>query len=147
MMAVTDSKPSSKLTLIPWDYESEQHAERMVAQRIACGWRSDEVELWRDLGRKGIKEYYWIVGRHFRFALHLYRRRRTHTILSNRHWEMGLQTKRPYSRSTRPNILRHVSQMLSNSREPLFLTVTTGSLSHQRHSKHRVAQAARALKR
>ncbi|EOO03140.1 hypothetical protein UCRPA7_1377 [Phaeoacremonium minimum UCRPA7] len=60
MMAVTDSKPSSKVTLIPWDYESEQHAERMVAQRIACGWRSDEVELWRDLGRKGIKEYYWI---------------------------------------------------------------------------------------
>lgn len=66
-MSAASSKPT-KITLIPWDYESEEHAARMVTQRIACGWRSDEVEVWRDLGRKGLKEYYWIVGKHFSFV-------------------------------------------------------------------------------
>ncbi|KAJ9136483.1 hypothetical protein NKR23_g9851 [Pleurostoma richardsiae] len=50
-----------KIELIPWDHTSGEHAERMYAQRLACGWRSDEVQKWRDLTAKGTKMLYWAV--------------------------------------------------------------------------------------
>lgn len=52
-----------KIELIPWDCESDEHVERMYQQRIACGWRSDEVhKQWVDLTRAGEKMLYWAVS-------------------------------------------------------------------------------------
>lgn len=57
---MTERKP--RIKLIPWDYDSNEHVERMFLQRLACGWRSDEVrEKWTTLGREGKKTTYWVV--------------------------------------------------------------------------------------
>lgn len=59
---MTDRTP--RVDLIPWDYDSDEHIERMYQQRLACGWRSDEVrEKWVGLGRAGRKTLYWVVSR------------------------------------------------------------------------------------
>lgn len=59
---MTDRTP--RVDLIPWDYDSDKHVERMYQQRLACGWRSDEVrEKWVGLGRAGRKTLYWVVSR------------------------------------------------------------------------------------
>ncbi|KAF3767624.1 hypothetical protein M406DRAFT_233774, partial [Cryphonectria parasitica EP155] len=51
----------SRVELIPWDYESPEHIERMYLQRLDCGWRSEEVrEKWTKLGRDGQKTLYWV---------------------------------------------------------------------------------------
>lgn len=34
----------------------------MYLQRLACGWRSDEIQKWVELGRAGQKTLYWIVS-------------------------------------------------------------------------------------
>lgn len=52
----------SRVELIPWDFTSEEHQQRMYLQRLACGWRSDEIQKWVDLGRAGNKTLYWIVS-------------------------------------------------------------------------------------
>lgn len=36
----------------------------MYLQRLACGWRSDEIQKWVGLGRAGRKTLYWIVSVH-----------------------------------------------------------------------------------
>ncbi|KAK2613707.1 hypothetical protein N8I77_000599 [Diaporthe amygdali] len=51
----------SRVELIPWDFTSEEHQQRMYLQRLACGWRSDEIQKWVDLGRAGNKTLYWIM--------------------------------------------------------------------------------------
>lgn len=50
-----------KVELIPWDPTSEAHYERMYDQRIACGWRANEVPDWKDSQLKGGKAMYWVV--------------------------------------------------------------------------------------
>lgn len=50
-----------KVELIPWDHTSEAHYERMYDQRIACGWRANEVPDWKDSQLKGNKAMYWVV--------------------------------------------------------------------------------------
>lgn len=35
----------------------------MYLQRLACGWRSDEVQRWVELGKAGQKTLYWVVSR------------------------------------------------------------------------------------
>lgn len=50
-----------KVELVPWDFDSEEHRARMYQQRLACGWRSEEVEEWADQGRAGRTTLYWIV--------------------------------------------------------------------------------------
>lgn len=70
-MTVADSKaalakPSSKskVILIPWDPDSEEHVHRLYDQRIACGWKSDLVEeKWRHLQREGKMAIHWVVRR------------------------------------------------------------------------------------
>lgn len=57
---MADTKP--RIDLIPWDFNSEEHQQRMYLQRLACGWRSDEIQKWAELGRAGKKTLYWIVS-------------------------------------------------------------------------------------
>ena len=46
---------SLEIELIPWDPESIEHVQRLYDQRIACGWNSNLVELWRTKQREGKK--------------------------------------------------------------------------------------------
>ncbi|KAH8163540.1 hypothetical protein CIB48_g4726 [Xylaria polymorpha] len=57
-------KPSSgpaPMYLIPWDPESQEHVDRLTLQRIACGWKVDDVEGWRDPQKKGQIGIHWVV--------------------------------------------------------------------------------------
>ncbi|KAK7748607.1 hypothetical protein SLS53_000627 [Cytospora paraplurivora] len=58
---MSDRKP--RVELVPWDFDSQEHQERMYLQRLACGWRSEEVQKWAELGRAATKTLYWIVLR------------------------------------------------------------------------------------
>ncbi|KAH8912275.1 hypothetical protein BR93DRAFT_70761 [Coniochaeta sp. PMI_546] len=51
----------SKLDLIPWDYNSEEHRHRAYLQRIACGWRFGEVPDWVEKCKEGKMMVYWLV--------------------------------------------------------------------------------------
>jgi len=51
----------AKVNLIAWDPESPAHTERMVQQRVACGWKQDYIEQWRVLQREGKMALQWIV--------------------------------------------------------------------------------------
>lgn len=50
-----------RVELVPWDFDSEEHRARMHLQRLACGWRSEEVQKWAEQGRAATKTLYWIV--------------------------------------------------------------------------------------
>ncbi|ROW02295.1 hypothetical protein VSDG_02519 [Cytospora chrysosperma] len=52
-----------RVELVPWDFDSEEHRARMHLQRLACGWRSEEVQKWAEQGRAATKTLYWIVVR------------------------------------------------------------------------------------
>ncbi|KAL2755368.1 hypothetical protein ACRALDRAFT_1064493 [Sodiomyces alcalophilus JCM 7366] len=53
-----------KCRLIPWDPESDEHVERLVQQRIACGWNADKVASeWKEDQLAGRKCIYWIEKR------------------------------------------------------------------------------------
>ncbi|KAI0468471.1 hypothetical protein F4859DRAFT_205194 [Xylaria cf. heliscus] len=52
---------TAPMYLIPWDPDSQEHVDRMKLQRIACGWKVDEVEGWRDPQRKGLIGLHWVV--------------------------------------------------------------------------------------
>ncbi|KAF5868602.1 uncharacterized protein Bfra_012249 [Botrytis fragariae] len=62
-MALIDPTNSSKaqIVLIPWDPTSPEHVERLVQQRIACGWDSECVESWRKAQESGKLNNQWIV--------------------------------------------------------------------------------------
>ncbi len=53
---------SSQVTLIPWDPDSPSHIERMIQQRIACGWKQNEVNLWRSFQKDGTMALQWVVS-------------------------------------------------------------------------------------
>ncbi|KAI0204653.1 hypothetical protein F4808DRAFT_414466 [Astrocystis sublimbata] len=55
------SGPTTPVYLIPWDPDSQEHVDRMKLQRIACGWKVDEVEGWREPQRKGLVGIHWVV--------------------------------------------------------------------------------------
>jgi hypothetical protein len=50
------------IDLIPWDFTSPAHRERMLAQRKACGWGVEDVPGWVEKGEKGAKVLYWLVS-------------------------------------------------------------------------------------
>ncbi|KAI1164602.1 hypothetical protein F5B18DRAFT_614624 [Nemania serpens] len=57
-------EPSSTLPavyLIPWDPNSQGHVDRMKLQRIACGWKVEQVDGWRDPQRQGHIGLHWVV--------------------------------------------------------------------------------------
>lgn len=51
-----------KVDLVPWDPNDQRQFQRMVAQRIACGWRAEEVPEWKLKVLKGVKLLYWVVS-------------------------------------------------------------------------------------
>ncbi|PVH76826.1 hypothetical protein DL98DRAFT_517678 [Cadophora sp. DSE1049] len=53
--------PAATVLLIPWDPESPAHIERMYEQRLACGWKAEQVESWRELQRCGKFTLQWVV--------------------------------------------------------------------------------------
>lgn len=54
--------PKSQIELVPWDSESPNHLDRLVEQRVQCGWHEGKVKTsWRDEQREGTKCIYWIV--------------------------------------------------------------------------------------
>lgn len=53
---------TQKVDLIPWDPTNEKQYQRMHDQRVACGWRIEEVPQWKEKQLKGIKFLYWIVS-------------------------------------------------------------------------------------
>ncbi|KAI1386469.1 uncharacterized protein F4822DRAFT_317060 [Hypoxylon trugodes] len=58
------SKPSKhgwKIELVPWDFSSPEHVQRLYEQRIACGWRAEEVPSWIEEAKKGGKIFYWAL--------------------------------------------------------------------------------------
>ncbi|KAI1248406.1 hypothetical protein MGN70_009604 [Eutypa lata] len=55
----TSQRPS--LILIPWDPDSPEHVDRLVQQRIACGWKKEYVENWQDQQREGKIGLHWLV--------------------------------------------------------------------------------------
>lgn len=50
------------VTLVPWDPDSPAHVDRLIKQRIACGWKQEYVEKWRDQHREGKIGLHWIVS-------------------------------------------------------------------------------------
>ncbi|KAI1128715.1 hypothetical protein F5Y10DRAFT_264905 [Nemania abortiva] len=57
-------KPTSDpipVYLIPWDPDSQEHVDRMKLQRIACGWKVEEVDGWREPQREGRIGLHWVV--------------------------------------------------------------------------------------
>lgn len=50
-----------KVTLIPWDPESEEHSQRLYDQRIACGWKAEKVGRWKELQREGVMAIHWVI--------------------------------------------------------------------------------------
>jgi len=59
---MTVSKGPSKLDLVPWDFNSEEHTQRAFLQRVACGWRWDEIPDWVEKCKKGKMMVYWLVS-------------------------------------------------------------------------------------
>ncbi|KAI2637173.1 hypothetical protein GGS26DRAFT_547602 [Hypomontagnella submonticulosa] len=55
------SKHAWKIELIPWDHLSPEHVQRMYDQRIACGWRAEEVPDWIEAAKRGGKIFYWAL--------------------------------------------------------------------------------------
>lgn len=96
------------MDLIPWDYDSSEHVERMHLQRLGCGWRSEEVhEKWTGLGREGRKTMYWVVSIYLHSATHGFFQDGMHpltpdTCLYCRSSGTTCQTRRRYYRSTLP---------------------------------------------
>jgi hypothetical protein len=58
----SDSKRTESVVLIPWHPVDEAHYQRMVDQRVACGWREEEVPEWKRKQLDGVKFVYWIVS-------------------------------------------------------------------------------------
>ncbi|KAJ8066630.1 hypothetical protein OCU04_005678 [Sclerotinia nivalis] len=59
MAPANSSKP--EIELIPWDPTSPEHVERLVQQRVACGWDDEYVESWRKTQESGKLNIQWIV--------------------------------------------------------------------------------------
>ena len=53
-----------KIKLIPWDAESPEHLDRLVLQRIACGWQAECVPEWKKEQQDGNKMFHWVVRFH-----------------------------------------------------------------------------------
>jgi hypothetical protein len=61
MASVTPTK-KPKVQLIPWDPASPEHIQRLIQQRIACGWDREAVEgRWKAAQESGEFNLQWIV--------------------------------------------------------------------------------------
>ncbi|KAH7031210.1 uncharacterized protein B0I36DRAFT_323423 [Microdochium trichocladiopsis] len=55
------SKHAWKVELLPWDHLDPDHVERLYVQRVACGWREEEVPQYVESAKQGGKIFYWVV--------------------------------------------------------------------------------------
>ncbi|KAH9903968.1 hypothetical protein F4778DRAFT_74258 [Xylariomycetidae sp. FL2044] len=55
------NKHGWKVELIPWDHACPGHVKRMYDQRVACGWRQNEVPLYIEGAKRSTKMMYWVV--------------------------------------------------------------------------------------
>jgi len=62
--------PRTKVQLIPWDPESEEHFNRLYEQRVVCGWKVDKVEGWKERQRKSELGIHWVVSVVFFLVVH-----------------------------------------------------------------------------
>lgn len=62
---MASTKP--QVQLIPWDFTSPEHAERLLQQRIVCGWDYAAVESWKPKQEAGNFNLQWIVSSHPHF--------------------------------------------------------------------------------
>ncbi|KAH8173281.1 hypothetical protein LIA77_07536 [Sarocladium implicatum] len=60
MTADAQQRQRPKVQLVPWDPCDAKQYQRMIDQRIACGWRSEEVPEWKAKALKGVKLLYWV---------------------------------------------------------------------------------------
>lgn len=58
----TPTRQRIPVVLIPWDPDSPAHVERMRLQRVACGWKVENVDSWRTLQRESKMGLHWIVS-------------------------------------------------------------------------------------
>jgi len=49
------------IQLIPWDPASPAHIERLVQQRITCGWDSEAVPSWVGKQESAVFNLSWLV--------------------------------------------------------------------------------------
>lgn len=63
--ACTARAEKPHVVLIPWDPESAEHCERLRLQRVACGWKMDKIEVWREKQREGKMSIHWAVSDYF----------------------------------------------------------------------------------
>lgn len=59
---VTSKASTDLIRLIPWDPDSIDHVEMLEQQRMACGWKLEAVEGWKDLQRAGQIGMHWVVS-------------------------------------------------------------------------------------
>ncbi|CZT44459.1 uncharacterized protein RSE6_04627 [Rhynchosporium secalis] len=57
----TYGRVRANIDLIAWNPDSTEHVERLFQQRVACGWKSGDVEKWRGLQREGKMAIQWVV--------------------------------------------------------------------------------------
>jgi hypothetical protein len=50
-----------QVRLMPWDPDSIEHVQRLIDQRIACGWKSELVPQWISPQKEGKIAIQWIV--------------------------------------------------------------------------------------
>lgn len=59
----SESLASLRAEFIPWDPKSQRHVDRLIEQRIDCGWHEEKpAGAWKDAQLAGTKCIYWIVS-------------------------------------------------------------------------------------
>ncbi|KAI1430357.1 hypothetical protein F5Y12DRAFT_709370 [Xylaria sp. FL1777] len=102
------SKHACKIEIIPWDHLSPEHVQRMHDQRVACGWRANEVPEWVDSAKRGGKMFYWAVlaedvpNRNTLLAQHIAAHPKETEPLRDTATEIRLAQRQPTGRSFMP---------------------------------------------
>lgn len=94
---------ASGVALIPWDPESPEHIQRLIDQRIDCGWHAEmPAGPWRKLQAQGTKCIYWLVSMG---VCHCLRSDTPLTVIQVLpHYEPGAQEKLQAFISARPEV-------------------------------------------
>jgi len=51
-----------QVLLIPWDFTSPEHFQRLIDQRKTCGWDYEGLEAWKAIQESGKFNLQWIVS-------------------------------------------------------------------------------------
>ncbi|KAL3421638.1 hypothetical protein PVAG01_05794 [Phlyctema vagabunda] len=54
----------ASIGLIPWDPQSQEHCQRLVLQRTACGWNQKAIKSWKKPQLQGEMAIHWVVLSH-----------------------------------------------------------------------------------